>query len=93
MLVSLLSESTPTTVVLHDTLAILKPREISSEAFNSQYLQLHSTSPSAILACAKASQVLGASVEEIESLLFTTIPEGVELVIEVGATLFLECFC
>ncbi|KAL4078146.1 NMDA receptor-regulated protein 1-domain-containing protein [Scleroderma yunnanense] len=81
--VSLLSESTSSSVksVLLDTLATLKP-QVTVEVFNSQYLQLHSATPSAILACAKASQVLGASAEETESLLFTALADSVELVVE-----------
>lgn len=82
--VSLLSESTPVSVisVLQDALATLKPQEVTLEAFSSQYLQLYSASPSAILACAKVSQILGSSVEEAESLLFTAMTDAVELVVE-----------
>lgn len=94
MLVSLLSESTPVSVVsvLQDTLATLKPQEVTLEAFNSQYLQLYLASPSAILACAKVSRILGASAAEAESLLFTAITDAVELVVEVGVMFLLRRF-
>lgn len=73
--------------VLEDAVAALKPAEISLDAFNSQYLQRHSSSAPAILASAKVSQVLGAAREEVEELLFTTLTDGVRLGLKVGAVL------
>ncbi|KAG6332172.1 hypothetical protein ID866_6919 [Astraeus odoratus] len=86
--VSSLPESISSTVkmVLRETLATLKPEEVTLEAFSSQYLQLHSTSPSAILACAKAAQILGTPTEEVESLLFRSLTDDIELTIKVWTT-------
>jgi len=73
--------------VLEESVAALKPAEISLDAFNSQYLQRHSSSAPAILASAKVSQVLGAPREEVEALLFTTLTDGVQLGLGVGFAL------
>ncbi|KAI6134782.1 NMDA receptor-regulated protein 1-domain-containing protein [Pisolithus croceorrhizus] len=68
--------------VLHETLTALKSEEISLDVFTSQYLQSHSTSPSAILACAQAYEFLGNPAEDIESLLFTTLKDNIGLSVE-----------
>ncbi|KAF5352217.1 hypothetical protein D9758_009235 [Tetrapyrgos nigripes] len=56
--------------------------EVSLDTYNSQFLQKHSTSPGAILACAKASQELGATREEVENTVFGILGEEVKLDVE-----------
>ena len=73
--------------VLDASVAALKPAEVSLDAFNSQYLQRHSSSGAAILASAKVSRVLDAPREEVENLLFTALTEGVQLGLEVRSML------
>ncbi|KAH7882428.1 NMDA receptor-regulated protein 1-domain-containing protein [Phlebopus sp. FC_14] len=69
--------------ILEETLAELKPPEVSLEVFNSQYLQLHSASAKAILACAKVLRDLEHSQEDVENLLFTGLtPSADKLQIE-----------
>ncbi|KAI6158062.1 NMDA receptor-regulated protein 1-domain-containing protein [Pisolithus tinctorius] len=82
--VSSLSDSIGSAVksVLHETLIALKPEEISLDVFTSQYLQSHSTSSTVILACAKASEILGNPMKDIESLLFTSLQDNIELPVE-----------
>ncbi|KIJ63152.1 hypothetical protein HYDPIDRAFT_93055 [Hydnomerulius pinastri MD-312] len=65
--------------ILDESLAVVKPAELTLEALNSQYLQLHSTSPPVILACAKVSQTLDASRNDVENILFTALGEDVKL--------------
>lgn len=86
MTVSSLSDSIASSVksVLQETLTALKPEEISLDVFTSQYLQSHPTSPSVILACAQASEILGNPTKDTESLLFTTLQDNIELSVEVG---------
>lgn len=73
----------PIKSVLDASVAELKPAEVSLDVFNSQYLQRHSSSASAILASAKASRVLDAPREEVENVLFTTLVDGVQVRLEV----------
>lgn len=73
----------PIKSVLDESVAALKPAEVSLDAFNSQYLQHHSSSASAVLASAKVSHILDAPREEVESVLFTTLADGVQLCLEV----------
>ncbi|KAF9226310.1 N-terminal acetyltransferase A, auxiliary subunit [Gyrodon lividus] len=68
--------------ILEESSAVMKPVEVTLEAFNSQYLQLHSLLPLAVLASAKVSQSLDASRDEVENLLFTVLADGVKLRIE-----------
>jgi peptide alpha-N-acetyltransferase len=72
----------PIKSVLDASVAELKPAEVSLDVFNSQYLQRHSSSASAILASAKASRVLDAPREEVENVLFTTLVDGVQVRLE-----------
>jgi len=72
----------PVKSVLDASVAALMPAEVSLEVFNSQYLQRHSLSGSAILASAKVSQMLDTPREEVETLLFTTLTDGVQLRLE-----------
>ncbi|EJD39130.1 N-terminal acetyltransferase A, auxiliary subunit [Auricularia subglabra TFB-10046 SS5] len=53
--------------VVRSSLAALFPEDLSPEAFSSQYLQRHSSSPQAVLAVARASQ----AATETEDLLFS----------------------
>ncbi|KAI6002990.1 NMDA receptor-regulated protein 1-domain-containing protein [Pisolithus albus] len=76
------SITAPVKSVLHETLIALKPEEISLDVFTSQYLQSHSTSPSAILACAEACEFLGNPTEDVESLLFTVLKDDIRLSVE-----------
>lgn len=69
--------------VLDESVAVLKPAEVSLDAFNSQYLQHHSSSALAVLASAKVSYILDAPMEEVESLLFTILMDGVQLRLQV----------
>ncbi|KZT28069.1 N-terminal acetyltransferase A, auxiliary subunit [Neolentinus lepideus HHB14362 ss-1] len=57
----------------------LIPDEVSLETYNSQYLQKHSTSPRAILSCARALHRLEAPMEEVENQLFTLFNADVDL--------------
>jgi hypothetical protein len=51
--------------------------EVSLDTYNSQYLQRHSASSSAILAAAKvAHTILQAPLEEVESTVFTVFEES-----------------
>jgi hypothetical protein len=63
---------------------VILPEEISLETYNSQYLQKHSSSGSAVLAAAKVSRMLGAPREEVEAVLFTTFAAESQLDIKVG---------
>lgn len=69
--------------VLGDTVAGMKPGEVSLDVFNSQYLQTNSSSAPAILGSAKVSQILDAPREEVENVLFTALADGVLLRLEV----------
>lgn len=61
----------------------LLPDEVSLEAFNSQYLQQHSSRADAVLASARVSRMLDAPREEVEASLFNALNAGVELKLEV----------
>ena len=61
----------------------LLPDEVSLEAYNSQFMQKHSTRGDAVLAAAKVSQALGAPREEVEAAVFNVLNADVELDIEV----------
>ncbi|KAG9311775.1 NMDA receptor-regulated protein 1-domain-containing protein [Chiua virens] len=73
--------------VLDEAVAVMKPAEVSLDAFNSQYLQRHSFSGPGILASAKASRALDGPREEVENLVFTALGEGVRLRVEDGLTI------
>ncbi|KAF8842021.1 N-terminal acetyltransferase A, auxiliary subunit [Paxillus ammoniavirescens] len=82
--VASLDDSVSATVksVVEQSLAVMKPAEVTPEVFNSQYLQLHSLSPLSVLASAKVSRSLDAPSDEVENLLFTVLADGVELRIQ-----------
>ena len=69
--------------VVADALKELLPEEVSLETYNSQYLQQHSTSPRAVLAAARAAQILGAPLAEVENTAFAVLSGEVELGIKV----------
>jgi peptide alpha-N-acetyltransferase len=69
----------PVGPVLAESIASLLPAEVSLELFNSQYLQKHSSSPMAIVAHAKAAQILKAPQDEVDSILFVVLKEPVQL--------------
>ncbi|EGO03587.1 hypothetical protein SERLA73DRAFT_101816 [Serpula lacrymans var. lacrymans S7.3] len=71
--------SAPVGPVLTDFLSSIIPEEVTLETYNSQYLQRHSNSAQAILACAKVSYKLISPQPEIESLLFTALNAEVNL--------------
>ncbi|KIY45057.1 N-terminal acetyltransferase A, auxiliary subunit [Fistulina hepatica ATCC 64428] len=58
------------------------PDEISLETFNSQYLQKHSMSAPAILACAEVQHKLSTPREDMENTVFTALGPDVHLSIE-----------
>ncbi|CAA7268350.1 unnamed protein product [Cyclocybe aegerita] len=64
--------------VFTSSISELIPDELSLETYNSQYLQQHSTNPHAVLACARASQMLGAPLPDVEETLFGVFSEEVE---------------
>ncbi|KAJ6571727.1 N-terminal acetyltransferase A, auxiliary subunit [Mycena capillaripes] len=59
--------------ILTESVFKLLPDELSFEAFNSQYLQRHSTSAPAILAVAKVMVKLQTPREQVEDTLFTAL--------------------
>ena len=85
-IVSALPQPPPTPIgpILNEWLTTLFPEELSIDTFNSQYLQRHSTSAPAVLAVANVSWMLDASREELETILFATLDENVQLDIKVG---------
>ena len=59
---------------------LIFPEGVSTETYNTQYLQKHTDSAPAILASAKvAANVLHAPREEVESMVFSALGEGVLL--------------
>ncbi|KAI4527448.1 N-terminal acetyltransferase A, auxiliary subunit [Schizophyllum commune Loenen D] len=73
------SPPAPMGPVVADALKELLPEEVSLETYNSQYLQQHSTSPRAVLATARAAQILGAPLAEVENTVFAVLGGEVEL--------------
>ncbi|KAF9068910.1 NMDA receptor-regulated protein 1-domain-containing protein [Rhodocollybia butyracea] len=71
--------SPPAGPVFLETLNRLIPEGVSLETFNSQYLQKHSESASAILATAQASRLMGASLQEVQDVVFTVLNDKVAL--------------
>ncbi|KAF9457543.1 NMDA receptor-regulated protein 1-domain-containing protein [Collybia nuda] len=70
-----------------ESLANLLPEEVSLETYNSQYLQRHSDSASALLAVAKAAQLLKAPADEVEATIFATLGNSVNLTIKMASTM------
>lgn len=72
--------------IVVDALKGLLPEEVSLETYNSQYLQQHSTSPRVVLAAARAAQILGAPLPEVENTAFAALGGEVELGIKVNVS-------
>lgn len=62
----------------------LIPSSTNLETYNAEYLQRGGGSASAVLAAAKASQILGAPEDEVSSTVFNLLNPDVDLSIEVG---------
>ncbi|KII91268.1 hypothetical protein PLICRDRAFT_38004 [Plicaturopsis crispa FD-325 SS-3] len=79
--VGALSEPLSETIrpVVADALSKTLPEDVSPDTFNSQYLQRHSNLSSPVLASAKASRLLGAPLDEVESTVFTTLGPDTDL--------------
>ncbi|KAJ3799767.1 NMDA receptor-regulated protein 1-domain-containing protein [Lentinula aff. detonsa] len=79
--VSVLPEPMPPPVgpIFIETLGKILSEDVSLETYNSQFLQNHSTSAQAILAAAQTSRVVGAPLQEVEDLIFTTLRDEVRL--------------
>lgn len=69
---------TPLGPILKEALAKLLPDELSPETFNSQYLQRHSTSAAAVLACAKVLVKLQVPREQVEETVFGLLSADVK---------------
>jgi N-alpha-acetyltransferase 15/16, NatA auxiliary subunit len=63
------------------------PDEISLEAFNSNFLQRHSSSASAILAVAKVHRATKAPQDVVDNTLFTLFTPDVHLDVKVSQIL------
>lgn len=83
MLGSTLQPPAPIGPVFADALAKLLPEGLSSDTYNSQYLQRHSSSPAAILATAKVASTLRTPAQEVEATVFTALGSDVALDISV----------
>lgn len=69
----------PVNSALVEALRMLLPDDVSPENFNGQYLQRHPSLPGCVLSAAKATKVLGASQEEVESTVFSILNPDVSL--------------
>ncbi|KAH8998080.1 NMDA receptor-regulated protein 1-domain-containing protein [Lactarius akahatsu] len=69
----------PVGTVISNAMATLATDEMSSEAYNVQYLQRHSGNAGAVLGAAKALQILGGPRDEVEGILFGVLNPGVDL--------------
>jgi len=74
----------PAGAVVSDALNALIPGEMSSETYNAQYLQRHSTSASAVLGAARGLQILGSPRDEIEGVLFGSLNPEVDLPLKIA---------
>ncbi|KAF8726593.1 hypothetical protein AX14_007666 [Amanita brunnescens Koide BX004] len=80
--VSSLPQEPPAPVgpVIAESLPLIFPEGVTSETYNTQYLRKHAGSAPAILASAKvAANVLHTPREEVESIIFSALGEGVPL--------------
>ncbi|KAF9527491.1 NMDA receptor-regulated protein 1-domain-containing protein [Crepidotus variabilis] len=73
------SLSTQAASVFSETLTQLVPEGLSLETLNSQYLQKHGSDGKALLAVAKAMNILNAPQEELDSTVFGIVAEGVKV--------------
>ncbi|KAJ7637139.1 NMDA receptor-regulated protein 1-domain-containing protein [Roridomyces roridus] len=76
--------------LLTESLNKLLPEEVSAEAFNSQYLQRHSTSAPAILAVAKVMLKLQTPREQVDDTVFTVF--GTEVPLDIKSSLSILSF-
>ena len=70
--------------MISDALATLATDEITSEAYNVQYLQRHSGNAGAVLGTAKALQMLGGPRDEVEGIVFGILNPEVDLSLKVS---------
>lgn len=70
--------------MISDALASVAADEITSEAYNAQYLQRHSGNAEAVLGAAKALHILGGPRDEVEGIVFGILNPEVDLPIKVS---------
>ena len=70
--------------MISDVLATVVANEITSEAYNAQYLQRHSGNAEAVLGAAKALHILGGPRDEVEGIVFGILNPEVDLPIKVS---------
>ena len=81
----------PVGTVISDVLATLATDEMSSEAYNVQYLQRHSCNAGAMLGAAKALQIIGGPRDEVEGIVFGILNPEVDLPIKVSHRRLFQC--
>jgi tetratricopeptide (TPR) repeat protein len=79
--------SDPHGAILSESLNNLLPEEISLDTYNSQYLQRNPSSAPSILATAKVSYKLESPRESVESTIFNTLEENVNLDIKTALSI------
>ncbi len=70
--------------MISDALANQVTDEMSSETYNVQYLQRHSSKAEAVLGAAKALRILGGPRDEVEGIVFGTLNPEVDLPLKVS---------
>ena len=70
--------------MISDALATVATDEITSEAYNVQYLQRHSGNAEAVLGAAKALRILGGPRDEVEGIVFGILNPDVDFTIKVS---------
>ena len=68
---------------MSEALSSLLPTEVSTEAFNSNYLQSHPANPHAILASAEVFRILDNPLEDVENTVFGALNPDVDLKVKV----------
>lgn len=66
-----------------DAILKLEPGKLEPATYNSRYLQKHASSPQAVLACAKALQLLQPPLDEVENAIFSLLQDPVALDVQV----------
>ncbi|KAJ7057790.1 NMDA receptor-regulated protein 1-domain-containing protein [Mycena amicta] len=89
LLVTSLPSTTQGASLLSEIASKLLPEEVSVEAFNSQYLQRHTTEPAAVLAVAQVSVKLEAPREQVEETLFTVFNPSLNIKTALAIVAFL----
>ena len=69
--------------LISEMLSTLLPAEISSERFNSEYMQRHPKSAKAVISCAKGLHILAHPQEEVEDVVFSVLNPEVDINIQV----------